>query len=174
MMSIERTVDQPGARLMSFNQNISRESVEQFILSLLGIDPQKLIDSAIKRKLKKQNLTYEVDIDASRASSDEVFIPRVIRLSDGRVFVETLTEIEIGDNWGEDYYSFVLAGEPYTVVRREFTEDGVEVSEEIFEGEAGLSELSLEDVKEAADEVSSGMGEFIGEFMQRHGISKIS
>jgi hypothetical protein len=80
--------------------------------------------------MAEKGLTYEAVPAEGREEGDgmyNVFTPDVITLSDGRVFVEAMTENTSGDDWGNDYYSFVEAGKPFEFTRNEYRYlDGVE------------------------------------------------
>ncbi len=108
---------------MSWDQTTGREDVENFLLRELGISLDNLVAEAIKTGLAEKGLTIEVSEDAychEGAGLGEEFHPQVVKFSDGRTFVEALTEIDRGDDWGNDYYSFVEAGKSFEVTRNEY------------------------------------------------------
>lgn len=162
---------------MSWDQETSRESIQQFLLSFLEIDVESLLKQAIKDKLDEQDLSFEVTEDESRtvpvSDYSEGVTPRVIRFSDGRVFVETVTHIMEGDAWGSDHYSFVEAGKPYVLRTETYDVLGVEepqVFEERMPGEPEIP-FSLEEAKERANAESPGRGDEIEDFLERYGLS---
>lgn len=108
---------------MGWDQNTRRQSVRDFLLGLMGIDPNQLLEEALHRKMKEAGLTSEVLLCAGREEGDgmyNVFTPDAIKLSDGRVFIEALTESTNGDDWGNDFYSFVETGKPFTHTRNDY------------------------------------------------------
>jgi len=93
----------------------------------MGIDRAKLVRDALNVVMGEVGLTYEEEEAEGREEGDgmvSVFTPRVLRLSDGRVFIETMTETINGDDWGSDFYDFVEVGKPFTFTRKEHLYDG--------------------------------------------------
>jgi hypothetical protein len=112
---------------MGWDQSTGRQAVTDFLMDLMGIDARQLLLEALQAKMEEAGLTHEVSEATGREAGDgmyQVFTPGVVRLSDGRVFIETLTETTQGDDWGEDYYSFVEVGKPFTFTRNEIHDDG--------------------------------------------------
>jgi hypothetical protein len=103
-----------------------------FLLDLMGIDPNQLLLEALQVKMGEVGLTYEQAPAVNgngepREAGDgmyDSFQPDVITLSDGRVFIETQTETTQGDDWGNDYYTFVETGKPFTFTRNDWLDDG--------------------------------------------------
>lgn len=101
---------------MGWDQETGRQGVMNFLLDHFEIDAAALLREAVESKLRERGITYEVLQDDSREEGDGIsygFTPEVIRFSDGRIFVEALTETCRGDDWGSDFYTFVEAGVPY-------------------------------------------------------------
>jgi hypothetical protein len=112
---------------MGWDQDVCRNSVRDFLLDLMEIDSAKIIREALDMKMGEVGLTYEEEEAEGREEGDglvNVFTPKVLRLSDGRVFIETLVESACGDDWGSDFYSFVEVGKPFTFTRNEHIYDG--------------------------------------------------
>ncbi len=117
---------------MGWDNSMQRQGVMSFLLDLMEIDPNQLLHEALQAKMAEAGLTYESApaINGNgepREAGDgmyEVFQPDVITLSDGRVFIETQTETTQGDDWGNDYYTFVEAGKPFTFTRNDWLDDG--------------------------------------------------
>jgi hypothetical protein len=107
---------------MGWDQDICRNSVRDFLLELMEIDSAKIIREALDLKMGEVGLTYEEEEAEGREEGDglvHAFTPRVLRLSDGRVFIETLTETTCGDDWGSDFYDFVEVGKSFEFTRNE-------------------------------------------------------
>ena len=120
---------------MGWDQSTARQSVRDFLLDLMGIDADQLLEEALHRKMEEGGLTSEVQLCAGREEGDGMynsFTPAAIKLSDGRVFVEALTESVNYDDSGSDYYSFVEVGKPFEFTRNEYCgcEDDPHVSKE--------------------------------------------
>ncbi len=120
---------------MGWDQSTARQPVQAFLLELMGIDPNQLLEEALQTKLDEAGLTYEEAPAEGREEGDgmyEVFTPDVITISDGRVFIEALTKSTQGDDWGNDCYSFVEVGKPFEFVRNNYCgcEDDPHVSKE--------------------------------------------
>ena len=116
---------------MGWDQDVCRNSVRDFLLELMEIDVGKLIDEALHVKMGEVGLTYEEEeaVNSNGELREEgdgmynVLTPRVLRLSDGRVFIETLVESTCGDDWGSDFYSFVEVGKTFEFTRNEHVYD---------------------------------------------------
>lgn len=107
---------------MGWDQSTSRQDVQSFLLELMDIDPNELLREALTEKMAEANLSYTVIADTEREEDDglyNIFHPDRITLSDGRVFVEAITEEQRGDDWGNDHYSFVEKGKPYLKVTQD-------------------------------------------------------
>ena len=66
---------------MSWDQSIGRQDVQNFLLNLLGVDPNELLRELIQTKFEEMELTYEVEEDTDREEGDgmyNVFHPRKI------------------------------------------------------------------------------------------------
>jgi hypothetical protein len=101
--------------------------VRDFLLELMEIDTGQLVSDALQAKMGEVGLTYEEEDAEGREEGDglvNVFTPKVLRLSDGRVFIETLVESTCGDSWGSDFYSFVEVGKPFEFTRNDHIYDG--------------------------------------------------
>jgi hypothetical protein len=112
---------------MGWDQDVCRNSVQDFLLELMEIDTGKIVREALDMKMGEVGLAYEEEEAEGREEGDglvNVFTPRVLRLSDGRVFIEARVEAIFGDDWGSDFYSFVEVGKPYTFTRKEHRYDG--------------------------------------------------
>ena len=113
---------------MGWDQSIGRESVRDFLLGLMGIDPDQILREALQAKMAEAGLTYGASSAVNgngepRELGDgmyNVFTADVITLSDGRVFVEALTESTQGADWGNDFYSFVEVGKPFKYTRNDY------------------------------------------------------
>jgi hypothetical protein len=163
---------------MSWDQSTGRQDVQSLLLDLLGVDPNELLRQVIEQKLAEQGLSYEVEEDTDREEGDgmiECFHPRRIKFSDGRVFVETLTETTRSDDWGQDFYGFVEAGKPYEILRVDYNGPGdePEVTREVVPG-AGDNVTSLDDIREQGNSLSPGMGDSVADFFAGQGINEIS
>ncbi len=128
---------------MGWDNSTQRQSVRDFLLDLMGIDPDQLLEEALHLKMEEAGLTSEVQLRAGREEGDgmyDVFTSDVIKLSDGRVFIETQTETTQGDDWGNDYYSFVETGKPFVYARTIYdgSEDEPHVSTEEMISTYGL------------------------------------
>ncbi len=120
---------------MGWDQSTARQPVQAFLLGLMGIDPDQLLEEALQAKMGEAGLTYETAPAEGREAGDgmyNVFTPDAIKLSDGRVFVEALTESTCGDDWGNDRYSFVETGKMFKFTRNNYCgcENDPHVSEE--------------------------------------------
>ena len=103
---------------MSWDQETSRQSVKSFLLDLMDIDVDALIDRELNIRLAEAQLTYKVTVtgfEEDAFNNTEEYT--IIKLSDGRVFVQELTETVSGDSWGSDLYTFVQAGKPFVYTR---------------------------------------------------------
>ena len=112
---------------MGWDQDVCRNSVRDFLLELMAIDTAQLVREALQVKMGEVGLTHTEELAVNREEGDglvHVFIPKVLRLSDGRVFIETLVESTVGDDWGSDFYSFVEVGKPFEFTRNEHIYDG--------------------------------------------------
>ena len=163
---------------MGWDQSTGRQDVQSLLLELLGVDPSELLRQVIEQKLAEQGLTYEVDEDTDREEGDgmiEYFHPRRIKFSDGRVFVETLTETARSDDWGTDFYGFVEAGKPYEILRVDYnnSDDEPEITREVVPGTDG-NVTSMEDIREQGNALSPGMGDSVADFFAGQGINEIS
>jgi len=161
---------------MGWDQETGREGIYDFLLRFLGIDVKALLKQVIEDRLSEQGLTYEIEEDTSRNLSEglyDSFSPQKVKFSDGRVFVEALTEISRGDDWGFDFYKFVEAGKPYRVRTEEYLYDGNDphVSEEVIPGEQAIPS-NLEELREAGNATSDGMGDEIVDFLKSQGITQ--
>ncbi len=108
---------------MGWDQTTQRQSVTDFLLDFMEIDPNQLLLEALQAKMAEKGLTYSVTTETGREEGDGMynsFTPDLVKLSDGRIFVETQTEATWGDDWGDDYYSFVEAGKPFEFIRNEY------------------------------------------------------
>jgi hypothetical protein len=161
---------------MGWDQETGRQDVQSLLLDILGVDPNELLRQVIDTKLSEQGLSYEVEEDPDREEGDglhSVFNPRRIRFSDGRVFVETLTETVQGDDWGSDFYGFIEAGKPYKILRVEYNGgDEPDVTEEVVPGDD--SNFTLEEIREHGNALSPRMGDEISEFFASQGIEGVS
>ena len=125
---------------MGWDQNTARQSVQDFLLDLMGIDQNQIIEEVLLRKMEEAGLTFETAPAENRDGKPleegdgmyNVFTPEVITLSDGRVFIEAQTESTCGDDWGNDLYSFVEAGQSFEFIRNDYCgcEDDPHVSKE--------------------------------------------
>lgn len=110
---------------MSWDQETSRQSVKSFLLELMNVDVDEVVDRELNIRLAEAQLKYTVTVtgfeDDAFNNTEEY---TTIKLSDGRVFVQELTESTSGDSWGSDLYTFVQAGKPYTFTRKGY--DGSE------------------------------------------------
>lgn len=163
---------------MGWDQSTGRQDVQSLLLDLLGVDPNELLRQVIEQKLAEQGLSYEVEEDTDREEGDgmvEIFHPRQIKFSDGRVFVETLTETVRSDDWGSDFYGFVEAGKPYKILRVDYNGPGdePEVSEELVPGDDG-NVTSIDDIRERGNALSDGLGDEISDFFISQGIDSVS
>lgn len=163
---------------MGWDQEISRQDVQGLLLDLLGVDPNELLREVIDSKLAEQGLSYEVEEDTDREEGDglmHVFHPRKITFSDGRVFVETITESVRSDDWGSDHYGFVEAGKPYKIMHVDYNgSDGEpKITEETVPGDGGMLN-SLEEIREQGNALTPGMGDEISDFFASQGIESIS
>jgi hypothetical protein len=167
-----------------------------FLLDLMEIDPNQLLLEALQAKMGEVGLTYEQapavngngeDREAGDGMYDS-FQPDVITLSDGRVFIETQTETTQGDDWGNDYYTFVEVGKPFTFTRNDWLDDG---NDPHVTTEEMISTYQLPDPvipkpeirfdndgkKFSAGEVRESGGEFSGavaDFMEEQGLDHIT
>jgi hypothetical protein len=162
---------------MGWDQSTGRQDVQSLLLDILGVDPNELLRQVIEQKLAEQGLSYEEEEDTTREEGDgmiEVFHPRRIKFSDGRVFVETLTETTRSDDWGQDFYGFVEAGKPYEILRVDYnTSDGEpEVTRETIPG-ADDNVTSLADIREQGNALSPGVGDSVADFFAGQGINEI-
>lgn len=162
---------------MSWDQQIGRQDVQSFLLSLLEVDPNELLRQVIEQKLAEVGLSYEVEEDLEREEGDglvTIFNPRRITLSDGRVFVETVVEEVRSDDWGSDFYGFIEAGKSYKVMKIDYNGDDNEpsVTEEVIPGTE--APLSLEEMREQGNALSPGMGDSVADFFASQGIETIS
>lgn len=160
---------------MGWDQEISRQDVQGLLLDLLGVDSNELVREVIEQKLAEQGLSYEVEEDTTREEGDglfHIFHPRKITFSDGRVFVETITESVRSDDWGSDHYGFIEAGKPYKIMHVDYNGEGDEpkVTEEIIPGFDG-NVTSLDDLREQGNELTPGMGDEISDFFESQGIT---
>lgn len=108
---------------MGWDQTTQRQSVMSFLMDLMGIDQNQLLLEALQAKMAEKGLTYEAAPAEGREEGDGMynsFTPDVIALSDGRVFIEAQTETTQGDDWGNDYYSFVEVGKSFTFTRNDY------------------------------------------------------
>ncbi len=163
---------------MSWDQEIARQDVQGFLLDLLGVDCGLLLRQVIEQKLTERGLSYEVEEDPTREEGDGLvhcFHPRKITFSDGRVFVETITESIRSDDWGSDHYGFVEAGKPYKILHVDYNGEGDEpnVTEEIIPGDPG-NVSSLDEMREKGNALSPGMGDEISDFFTSQGIDSVS
>jgi hypothetical protein len=113
--------------MMGWDQDVCRNSVRDFLLELMEIDTGQLVSDALQAKMGEVGLTHEEEEVEGREEGDglvNVFTPKVLRLSDGRVFIETLVESTCGDSWGSDFYSFVEVGKPFEFTRNDHIYDG--------------------------------------------------
>lgn len=185
---------------MGWDQTMQRQSVMDFLLDLMEIDPNQLLLEALQAKLAEKGLTYESAPAEGREEGDGMynsFIPDVVTLSDGRVFIETQTETTQGDDWGNDYYSFVEAGKTFTFTRNDYHYDGNDphVSKEEMISTYNLPGPDMRKghdiVAKAAEDISFGdkgksftpdeireqggeFGDSIADFMTDQGIDHIS
>ncbi len=190
---------------MSWDQDVCRNSVRDFLLELLAIDTGQLIREALQVKMGEVGLTYEEDEAEGREEGDglvNVFTPKVLRLSDGRVFIETLVESTCGDSWGSDFYSFVEVGKPFEFTRNEhvYDMDGDGENSVVTTKEERISTYMLpgpdmrkghDVVAQASKEINFGpegkkftpeeireqggeFGDSIADFMQEQGLGHIS
>ena len=162
---------------MGWDQEISRQDVQGLLLDMLGVDPNELLRQVIEQKLAEQGLSYEVVDDTDREEGDglvHIFHPRKITFSDGRVFVETITESVRSDDWGSDHYGFVEAGKPYKIMHVDYNDgDEPSVTEEVVPGEVALPS-SLEEIRDQGNALTPGMGDEISDFFASQGIDSIS
>jgi hypothetical protein len=163
---------------MGWDQEISRQDVQGLLLDLLGVDPCELLRQVIEQKLAEQGLSYEVEEDTDREEGDgmmHAFHPRKIKFSDGRVFVETITESVRSDDWGSDHYGFVEAGKPYKIMHVDYNGEGDEpkVTEEVVPGSDG-NVTSLEEIRDKGNALTPGMGDEICDFFDSQGITSIN
>jgi hypothetical protein len=164
---------------MGWDQGTGRQDVQSFLLELLGVDPNELLREAILYRMDKKGLAYKVVPHEGREEGDGLygsFVPDKIVMSDGRVFVEALTLIQRGDDWGNDHYSFVEAGKPYTVRTEEWlynpdSEDPY-VTEEIMPGEEAMPS-NLDELRAEGNATAPGMGDHIADFFASQGITSV-
>jgi hypothetical protein len=147
-------------------------------LELLGVDPHELIRQVLEQKLAEVGLSYEETEDTDREEGDGLvtsFYPRKLTFSDGRVFVETITESARGEDWGQDFYSFIEAGKPYKITRIDYDGPGddANVSEELVPGDAG-NVTSIDEMREQGNALSPGMGDEISDFFASQGFNSVS
>jgi hypothetical protein len=162
---------------MSWDQNTGRQTVQQFLLDFLGLDPNQLLEEAINAKLAEKGLSYMVRLLANSPGYAEDFHPQKVIITDmrqERVFVEALTDIQCSDSWGSDYYSFVEAGRPFTRTRTAYdgSDDEPHVTSEVVPG-SDPSVTSLTDLQGEANAVAPGMGDTIAEFFKGQGIDGV-
>jgi hypothetical protein len=157
---------------MGWDQNVARQDVQGFLLDFLGVDPSELLREAIEAKLEEKGLTFEVDEDTNSELGDgmhNTYHPRKVKFSDGKVFVEVLTETQFGDDWGNDYYSFVEAGKSYEILRADCVNGDPVVSREIVPGDT--PEIpSIDQMREHGNALTPGMGDEIADFFASQGI----
>ena len=171
---------------MGWDQSTGCESVEQFLLRELDIDLNALIVKAIAEKLSEKDLTFEAIEDTSRWEGDEMsgqFHPWRIEFSDGRVFVTALTHQQMGDDWGNESFTFVEAGKPFELHRSEYVgrDDDPQVSVEEMQNLEGMSSPHTPEIKQgeiySLDEVREQGGKFggaIADFFSGQGIEGVS
>ena len=152
--------------------------MQSLLLELLGVDPNELLRQVIEQKLAEQGLSYEESEDTDREEGDgmvEIFHPRRIKFSDGRVFVETLVEEVRSDDWGSDFYGFVEAGKPYKILRVDYdgSSDEPNVREELVPGDDG-NVTSLDEIRAQGNALAPGMGDEISDFFASQGIDSVS
>ena len=162
---------------MSWDQNTTRQTVQQFLLDFLGLDSNQILHDAIEAKLAENGLSYVVVTPANCRVSEEDFHPQKVIITDmrqQRVFVEALTAVDRSDSWGNDYYSFVEAGRPFTRTRTEYdgSDDEPHVTSEVIPG-SDPAVTSLTDLQNEANAVAPGMGDSISEFLGFHGIDGV-
>jgi hypothetical protein len=162
---------------MGWDQGTGRQDVQSFLLDLLEIDPNELLREALSAKMAEKGLSFEVVAETDRTESAGLygdFTPDKILLSDGRVFVEALTDIERGDDWGNDCYSFVEAGQSFTRRRAEWHYDGNDphVTEEVVPGDEPVPS-SLEELRAGGNATAPGMGDQIVDFFAAQGITRV-
>lgn len=161
---------------MGWDQSVQRQDVQSFLLDFLGVDPNELLREIVDSKLSELGLSFEVEEDTDAEEGDgmyNVFHPRKITMSDGRVFVETLTESVMGDDWGNEFYSFVEAGKPYEVLRVDQSNDEPVVTRETIPGDVPENP-SIADMREQGNALTPGMGDEIADFFTSHGITDVS
>ena len=163
---------------MGWDQEISRQDVQGLLMDLLGVDPSELLRQVIEKKLAEQGLSYEVEEDTDREEGDglvHAFHPRKITFSDGRVFVETITESVRSDDWGSDHYGFVETGKPYKILHVDYNGelDEPKVTEEIIP-RSDDNVTPLAEIREQGNALSPGMGDEIGDFFDSQGITSIN
>ena len=142
---------------MGWDQSVGRQSVRDFLLELMEINPDQLLEEALHRKMEEGGLTCEVELCAGREEGDGMynsFTPDVVKLSDGRVFVEALTESINYDDSGSDYYSFVEVGKPFTFTRNSYCgcEDDPHVTTEEMISTEGLQFCTCSPCQEMKDQ----------------------
>ena len=162
---------------MGWDQEISRQDVQGLLLDLLGVDPSELLRQVIEQKLGLMGLSYEVEEDTDREEGDglvHIFHPRKITFSDGRVFVETITESVRSDDWGSDHYGFVEAGKPYKIMHVDYNDgDEPNVTEEVVPGDDG-NVTSLDEIRDKGNALTPGMGDEISDFFASQGITEVN
>ncbi len=161
---------------MGWDQSVQRQDVQNFLLDFLGVDPNELLREIVESKLAELGLSFEVEEDTDTEDGDgmyNVFHPRKITLSDGRVFVETLTESVSGDDWGNEYYSFVEAGKSYEILRVDHQNDEPVITREAIPGDVPENP-SISDMREHGNALTPGMGDEIADFFESQGITDVS
>ena len=161
---------------MGWDQSTIRQDVQSFLLEFLGVDPNELLREVVESKLAEQGISFEVEEDTTTEEGDgmyNVFHPMKITMSDGRVFVQTLTEAVSGDDWGNDYYSFVEAGKPYEILRVDHSNDEPVITREAIPGDVPENP-SIEDMREQGNALTPGMGDEIADFFASQGITEVS
>jgi len=168
---------------MGWDQSTGCESVDQFLLRELDIDLKALEAKAISEKLRERGLTFKVTEDTSRWEGDEMFRPRRIEFSDGRTFVTALTSQQMGDDWGNDSFTFVEKGKPFELHRSEYVGDDDDPHTSVEEMQL-LEDVpsprppkitqgttySLDEIREQGGE----FGEAIADFFSEHDIKGVS
>lgn len=163
---------------MGWDQSTGREDVQAFLLKFLEEDPNELLRKVIEARLAEKGLTYEVVEDTDAEEGDglyEGFHPRQVKFSNGQTFTERCTEEARGDDWGQDWYSFVEDGKPYEHLLADYNTmtNEPEITKTVIQQEVP-ADPSIDQIRRDGNELSEGMGDAIADFFTEQGITEVS
>ena len=102
---------------MSWRQSYSFEPEREFLLRLLGIDANKMLNDAIEREKRAQGVEVRFEPVVDAPALDEFYTPppvraTVVRADDAtEVYVHKVVHRTRYDDEGHDHYEFVLESE---------------------------------------------------------------